>query len=221
MGLSQAECLSQGLKRALVDFMNVRTIFPAALVPKGMKRESSRLVPLTAFSCVGGRCVPPADIVRQIPSYQAHRRPRHSSSPGLPLHRPRPHDGQPQTDRPRSYVRRHVSVCASHPIRPINRTNLFPRRAHMFDAPCPTHHRPTHGQARRAHTRPVRRTVVERAYKADGLTTSCQVRLQPFVFFVFFFPLMSDGRDRSDTQNGPASGRTVPHVHFHILPRRP
>ncbi|KAI0003842.1 HIT-like protein [Russula compacta] len=36
--------------------------------------------------------------------------------------------------------------------------------------------------------------VVERAYKADGLTVACQ-----------------DGR---------ASGQTVPHVHFHILPRR-
>ncbi|KAH8992426.1 HIT-like protein [Lactarius akahatsu] len=36
--------------------------------------------------------------------------------------------------------------------------------------------------------------VVERAYDADGLTVACQ-----------------DGR---------ASGQTVPHVHFHVLPRR-
>ncbi|KAI0287730.1 HIT-like domain-containing protein [Russula brevipes] len=36
--------------------------------------------------------------------------------------------------------------------------------------------------------------VVERVYKADGLTIACQ-----------------DGR---------ASGQTVPHVHFHVLPRR-
>jgi len=36
--------------------------------------------------------------------------------------------------------------------------------------------------------------VVERVYKADGLTIACH-----------------DGR---------ASGQTVPHVHFHVLPRR-
>jgi len=36
--------------------------------------------------------------------------------------------------------------------------------------------------------------VVQRAYKADGLTIACQ--------------------------DGPASGQTVPHVHFHLLPRR-
>ncbi|KAI0308356.1 diadenosine hydrolase [Multifurca ochricompacta] len=45
-------------------------------------------------------------------------------------------------------------------------------------------------------TRVVQRVgrVIERVYKADGLTVACQ-----------------DGR---------ASGQTVPHVHFHILPRR-
>jgi len=36
--------------------------------------------------------------------------------------------------------------------------------------------------------------VISRAYKADGLTIACQ--------------------------DGPASGQTVPHVHFHLLPRR-
>jgi bis(5'-adenosyl)-triphosphatase len=30
--------------------------------------------------------------------------------------------------------------------------------------------------------------------------------------------MISDGRDRS-TQDGVASGQTVPHVHFHLLPR--
>lgn len=30
--------------------------------------------------------------------------------------------------------------------------------------------------------------------------------------------MISDGRDRS-TQDGVASGQTVPHIHFHLIPR--
>ncbi|KAF9654092.1 HIT-like protein [Thelephora ganbajun] len=37
-------------------------------------------------------------------------------------------------------------------------------------------------------------TVVEKAYHGDGLTVACQ--------------------------DGPAAGQTIPHVHFHILPRK-
>jgi len=37
-------------------------------------------------------------------------------------------------------------------------------------------------------------SVVEKAYSGDGLTVACQ--------------------------DGPAAGQTIPHVHFHILPRK-
>jgi len=37
-------------------------------------------------------------------------------------------------------------------------------------------------------------TVVEKAYNGDGLTVACQ--------------------------DGPAAGQSIPHVHFHILPRK-
>jgi bis(5'-adenosyl)-triphosphatase len=55
--------------------------------------------------------------------------------------------------------------------------------------------------------------IVERAYKSDRLTIACQVQS-------LFLPLRSDKRIRSITQDGLTSGQTVPHVHFHILPRR-
>jgi len=69
--------------------------------------------------------------------------------------------------------------------------------------------------------------VVERMYKADGLTIACQVRYRTTAFrrplscslFLFLFLLlMFEGE--SVTQDGVAAGQTVPHVHFHLLPRR-
>jgi bis(5'-adenosyl)-triphosphatase len=68
--------------------------------------------------------------------------------------------------------------------------------------------------------------VVERAYKADGFTIACQVMIIliythppiPHFFDTLHPPLMSD-RVYS-VQDGPAAGQTVPHVHFHLLPRR-
>ena len=70
--------------------------------------------------------------------------------------------------------------------------------------------------------------VVERVYKADGLTIACQVRYRTTAFrhppscsFSFpppFFLLIFEGE--SVTQDGVAAGQTVPHVHFHLLPRR-
>ena len=62
--------------------------------------------------------------------------------------------------------------------------------------------------------------VVERAYKADGLTIACQVIMIPshiHTYILFVSPLISGW---STMQDGPASGQTVPHVHFHLLPRR-
>jgi len=68
--------------------------------------------------------------------------------------------------------------------------------------------------------------VVERVYKADGLTIACQVRYSTTAFrhplsCSFSFPfilLIFEGEPVA--QDGVAAGQTVPHVHFHLLPRR-
>ncbi len=94
------------------------------------------------------------------------------------------------------------------------------RRARVFNAPCPAPHGPTRGRAHGTHAcRPARRTC-RRACIQSSLTIACQVIMIPshihtYIFFVS--PLISDW---STMQDGPASGQTVPHVHFHLLPRR-
>jgi bis(5'-adenosyl)-triphosphatase len=55
--------------------------------------------------------------------------------------------------------------------------------------------------------------VVQKAYGGDALTIACQVLL--FFLFVGFNLLMS-----CQTQDGKAAGQSVPHVHFHLLPRK-
>ena len=71
--------------------------------------------------------------------------------------------------------------------------------------------------------------VVERVYKADGLTIACQVwrRLSPpppppyrDTTWTSLSLTSANLFDLTSGQDGRAAGQTVPHLHVHILPRR-
>ena len=62
--------------------------------------------------------------------------------------------------------------------------------------------------------------VVERAYDANGLTIACQVSSAASFCCVRFFADGCRAVFGVALQDGRASGQTVPHVHFHVLPRR-
>jgi bis(5'-adenosyl)-triphosphatase len=53
-------------------------------------------------------------------------------------------------------------------------------------------------------------SIVEKVYGADGLTVACQVLKLTIVLAWSLIPL----------QDGKAAGQTVPHVHFHLMPRK-
>ena len=55
--------------------------------------------------------------------------------------------------------------------------------------------------------------VIERVYGADGLTIACQVSQTPSSRLV-------NCSHKDIIQDGKAAGQTVPHVHFHLLPRK-
>lgn len=52
--------------------------------------------------------------------------------------------------------------------------------------------------------------VIQTAYAADGLTIACQVSVR----------IVACRHKVHLLQDGKAAGQTVPHVHFHLLPRR-
>ena len=103
-------------------------------------------------------------------------------APSLPPHRPRLCNRQPQADHPRPYAwpcRSYPLPLPAHNNRPTKPHLFFPsRRACMFDAPRPATHRPAHGRWTSSQSSSVpSRTLelVERAYKADELTITCQL----------------------------------------------
>jgi hypothetical protein len=106
--------------------------------------------------------------------------------PSLPPHRPRLRNRQPQTDRPRSYVRprrSHQLLLLAHNDRPTKPLLFFPYLPDVLV--CSTRPAPRLTDLRTDELAELMRAiqrvgrVVERAYKADGLTIACQVPSSP------------------------------------------